>query len=899
MEGILKRNSLYVTVILLTLISGISYFQFISDERIYALVGDVASQVIPEMNDLLSIIEERRLPLWSFSKGLGNQMTVGNWTGDPFTWLAFLLGGSNFAYWLGAIAVVKIVLSGVFFHKFLEELKFAPYTRILFSLFYALNGHMVLRGIWVHYATEVVLVALCLWALEKYYNGSNKYFYPITFAVLLCSRSASFIYIYSGLSFAYIIFRRCFDKGVSWKTVWKEVFKFIPIYVLGIALSAVLVLPGIIAILESPRLSGMKVFHNPFSVVDIMALITTFTKSFSYSILGTHNTTGTSGVILEDQVLYCGILCMVLIPQVLSVRSKFKREARTLLVMLALVCVYYVFPFVRWFLNAFATGHYKTSSFWTIIFIILVGAFILDKVEKGEIELSKRNIFSTGLIYCIVFFLIYRFYPDIVRLQSLILVVAFIVIFVLTLTVKTSFCARFKILLGLSCIELIIGTSTITNGNELLNDNADDIYNPQISEAISYLKQIDVSPFYRIVIDSENWMLRNSGQNFNYFGTGAYISVQNKSAAQFYQLFNLKMDALTSLPQFNEREMLNNMLGVKYFVKLIPSSTVPEGFELIYDGADSEFAIYKNSNFLPLGFIYHKAIDDTYISELQNIQKDALVSQSIILNSDDIEKTQSELSYEDFEIFEGEYFSVLSEKLSYVTEYNMTVSENNFPYQFSYTSTLNDPIILFSLGAENGNNSFKIEFDLNSQIDTGGQIYYAGEDGILSDNLITYEIKKGEVHYSFDIASDEPVKYIRLDAGDAEGDYILKNIKVYSYYAPSDAELLKAIELLKEEGFSITFFSDNKIEGNFIAKKDGIAFFSIPYDRGWSILVDGRRKNVMCANGGFLAIPLQEGQHEIQLNYMTPGLREGALISVIAVIILGFLIVKDKNKIWF
>lgn len=70
-----------------------------------------------------------------------------------------------------------------------------------------------------------------------------------------------------------------------------------------------------------------------------------------------------------------------------------------------------------------------------------------------------------------------------------------------------------------------------------------------------------------------------------------------------------------------------------------------------------------------------------------------------------------------------------------------------------------------------------------------------------------------------------------------------------------------------------------------LAKKAGVAFFSIPYDRGWSVLVDGKQVKTICANVGFLAIPIYAGQHEIEFTYMTPGLRLGILISFIAVVI--------------
>jgi hypothetical protein len=58
--------------------------------------------------------------------------------------------------------------------------------------------------------------------------------------------------------------------------------------------------------------------------------------------------------------------------------------------------------------------------------------------------------------------------------------------------------------------------------------------------------------------------------------------------------------------------------------------------------------------------------------------------------------------------------------------------------------------------------------------------------------------------------------------------------------------------------------------------------------RGWSARVDGREAPVRRANGKHLAVPVPAGRHEVELRYHPPGLRAGALLSLLgAALVVG------------
>ena len=67
--------------------------------------------------------------------------------------------------------------------------------------------------------------------------------------------------------------------------------------------------------------------------------------------------------------------------------------------------------------------------------------------------------------------------------------------------------------------------------------------------------------------------------------------------------------------------------------------------------------------------------------------------------------------------------------------------------------------------------------------------------------------------------------------------------------------------------------------------KDRFVFFSIPYEDGWSLYIDGKKQPLVEANVGFIGFTVPQGDHTIQLEYRTPGLFYGIIITLASVIV--------------
>ena len=96
-------------------------------------------------------------------------------------------------------------------------------------------------------------------------------------------------------------------------------------------------------------------------------------------------------------------------------------------------------------------------------------------------------------------------------------------------------------------------------------------------------------------------------------------------------------------------------------------------------------------------------------------------------------------------------------------------------------------------------------------------------------------------------------------------------IDAASFDANYTSALLEAdANRLREEVLEISEFSQNHIEGNITLAKPKALFFSIPHDSSWKVLVNGHEVPFYRANLGFIALPLPQGQHKVELYFEPP-----------------------------
>lgn len=107
---------------------------------------------------------------------------------------------------------------------------------------------------------------------------------------------------------------------------------------------------------------------------------------------------------------------------------------------------------------------------------------------------------------------------------------------------------------------------------------------------------------------------------------------------------------------------------------------------------------------------------------------------------------------------------------------------------------------------------------------------------------------------------------------------------VYLYYENEDA-LKKHYEILSKNEVKLKEISGRKFEGTFNTENDRTYMvFSIPYDEGFTISVDGEKVDIINVSDGFMGVEiLGSGEHIIKLSFIPEGFVVGAIISIFGI----------------
>ena len=122
-----------------------------------------------------------------------------------------------------------------------------------------------------------------------------------------------------------------------------------------------------------------------------------------------------------------------------------------------------------------------------------------------------------------------------------------------------------------------------------------------------------------------------------------------------------------------------------------------------------------------------------------------------------------------------------------------------------------------------------------------------------------------EVKVTFELKGETEDGYVRLSAAD------------FDQQAYGDLK-----KIVATRAFSVDRYSDRFIEGSVNAAQDQTLFFSIPYDKGWKVTIDGKEAKTHKIGDAFLGVNISSGKHKVSLKYTPPGFTVGWKITVLS-----------------
>lgn len=816
---------------------------------------------------LKNLLSGKGLPMVDFSIGQGfDVITTLNYyvIGDPLTLLTGLWNPNHLETLYDLLIILRFYLAGVSFLIFCFYKKKAPFPTLLGAFIYVFCGYSLFAGLrHPFFLNPMIYLPLLLIGVEQLLKYKRSIFFSIMIAISAMS-NFYFLYMLSVIIFIYALIR-FFDcyREQRVKNFFFVVSKSILYYLLGIMISAVLLLPMIYAYIHNGRIEGAsqdinlilypmeyyKLLYNHILSIGFQA------GSWSYASIG----------VIGVLSLYAAV-----------VRKKKNHNA---IVLLIISIVFILFPIFGFFMNGFS----YISNRWTFAFVFLIAYIVADSYES-IFEISKKKqlvLLTLCIVYCIMAFLFMYKYS---KLPALFLVAgAGFIVLTNYITIKPLY--RNLILLGL-CLVNIISSSYLFYSGRFNNYSSAFLTKGTIKEykrndAVEYIKSMDKS-FYRIQIDDA--LSPNIAMPLNVKGTGFYFSILNSNV--FNYMFELENPTLRFACQYednNERAALNALSSVKYYITK-RTINVPFGYkELKTDHPFEDGSIiYVNEYYLPLGFTYDSYITSSEYEELTALQKQEALMQSIVLDKDTDLISKKSLE-----------FTTTKLPVSFVLDEGMTLEGNTLhvtnPDSLLYIKTKGRVFSETYLHLEN----LRL---IDSDLKRVGLVSISKRWRVNKFGLRTPEDSNyfGVSNYLINLGyKSKAMRQIKLYFKQP-GTYEFDSINIYAQ--PMKHYINQALHL-KETILEDVVESTNRITGKVTTTSPTILYLSIPYSKGWSASINGKPVTLLKANTMYMGLELETGNHDIVLDYETPYLKEGLMLSGLGIIItLGLILTPYFRK---
>jgi len=102
--------------------------------------------------------------------------------------------------------------------------------------------------------------------------------------------------------------------------------------------------------------------------------------------------------------------------------------------------------------------------------------------------------------------------------------------------------------------------------------------------------------------------------------------------------------------------------------------------------------------------------------------------------------------------------------------------------------------------------------------------------------------------------------------------------------------------VISRDVMKTTAYTGNSLEGTIDVKESGLFYTSIPYEEGWTAMVDGEKADITPVGGALLAFQLPVGTHSIELTFCPRGFQAGCIASAVCLAAFAAACVKPRKR---
>ncbi len=801
-------------------------------DRIY-LARDMYHQYAPFFSELQSKLTKGESLIYSWNIGLGTNFMglYAYYLSSPINWMLAIFNRKDLIEIMNMLILVKIALSSVTCTYYLRKHYNRKDTLVL-----VISMFYALSAYVAAYAWNIMWLD-CLLLLPLIVLGIERLVKENKGYLYFISLSISIISNY------YISYMICFYMILYFLVLLftsdtKKDWTYFKERILKFSVFSILA-GATAAFIIVPEYFALKV-----SAAGDMSFPDNIKRYFSiYEILsrGLMNLE-VSATTENDPNIYCSVIVYLLLPLYWMLPKKKVKErlGKTLLF------VFFLLSFNFNILNYIWHGFHFPNSLparQSFIYIFLILTMAYEALINIK-DFKDKHIYG-AFAGALILFLSYEHFlvGDELDYKVIYLSIMFLAIYVLALQiyryVKEKYDMNsFKKTIAISFLIIVaISEITVNFAVTAIKTTSRELYisdNEDIEFLLSKIKENEESKdsFYRV--EKYKRRTKNDASWHGYKGVSVFSSASSDNLNEYLRYLGFEKSKNAS-SFYGHTPLTSSLFSVKYMLSKEVLTEEYMNLTTLIAESEGEY-LYRNNFTLPLGFMLPEDFESSWHNELSNpfIVQNAFVK------------------------------TVLDKKL-----FDEIISINNGP-------------------------ELTLEIDNNKEV----CVYIPTKDVKSIDFLMTdmdgneitsYEYDNHKRPHIINLGKFEAGDFIHISSPDVTSD-----IDVYAY-AFNEEVFVELYEELSQQVFEIERFEDTFIKGKIEANEDGIMYTSIPYDKGWSVTVDGKEIETVAFKDALLAVPLTAGEHTIELSYLSQGLKEGIAISIIALICFAFIAFKDKR----
>ena len=644
-----NRSTLLATSILalsLLLVGAVTFRDFLFGHAVllYKDIGnDSLTSYYPDFVHLSNYIRTDGFPAWSFHIGMGQDLAyaTGFLIWQPVAWLP--------QEWIASALVfqhlAKIVIAGLLFFHFLRLLNAPVLAASLGSLLLAFSAYVNMGSCWFPLADEVIAFAALLLGVERALQHGRLLILALA-AALIGMINPFHLYLCAFLLLSYVPARLIVQFGWRPRIILQKSFPLAVTAFLGVGMGAIITLPYLNVILNSPRGASAPVLGSMpvFALANAQHYLTVILRAYNNDLMGTGNAFKGWYNYLEAPLSYCGVFCLLMVPQAFIGRTPKARLVLVLFLVFALMAT--IFPWFRHLFWLFRGDYYRTYSLFLVLGILTLSVLAFGRYLEGG-TLSIWLLAITAIVLVAVLYLPFesvRTAID-VRLRDFIVLylALYTIILVLGRFTKRPTLAGW-IILGLAAAE-VSQFGRITAANRETVQKQDLIHGMAArTEPVQMLQDIrrEDNSFFRIstlrVSERGNETDPNDPMLLGYYGTSSYSSFNDLNYIRF-------LSAVEAIPTRLETDtrwaagltgdfILSLFGGEKYALVEDPTPFQQAAqYELVH--SYGKYYLLRNQLAVPLGLAFSRYLPEDQFSQLSRDAKEqALLAVAVLDQSE-------------------------------------------------------------------------------------------------------------------------------------------------------------------------------------------------------------------------------------------------------------------------